>query len=68
MRASIIELKAARRAGKIARENEEKIRARLTRRLDRLERRCADPPLLKMNSNGKARIKGATPCSSAISE
>ena len=45
VRASITELQAARRSGKISRPAEEKMKARLIPRLNRLEKRCLALPL-----------------------
>ena len=46
MRAAISELQAAQSGGKLARDRACKIESRLTRRLTRLERRCASASLL----------------------
>ena len=46
VRAAIADVHAARREGKIAKTDAEKMKARLRPRLDRLEKRCLALPLL----------------------
>ena len=50
MRAAIAELQAAQHNAKLAKDRARKIEARLTRRLTRLERRCARAPLVAQAS------------------
>ena len=56
IRAAIPELRDAQRDGKLARDRVSKIEARLTRRLTRLERRCAGTPLLDRSQSGNRSI------------
>jgi uncharacterized protein len=56
VRAAITELHAAQRAGRFTRGRAAKLQARLARRLARLERRCAEAPLLRRLPAGKRSI------------
>jgi len=59
IRSAMTELQAARRAGTIPKEYETRMCARFTRRLDRLEHRCAAAPLFK-RVPARSRLIGTT--------
>jgi uncharacterized protein YprB with RNaseH-like and TPR domain len=60
VREAMAELRDARRSGTIAREYEARACARLTRRLERLERRCTDSPLFERTRRTVSRSPRTT--------
>ena len=59
IRAALAELQAARRAGTISREYDSRVRERFSRRIERLERRCASSPLFGRSQPARSASKTA---------